>query len=148
MNSSPRTAVSGCHHCLPASTECTTERVVDINALSVLAPLPWTVRRKRLEDLLEVPPPGICLVPVTNDALAHFSPNCVQADEALEPAAAAATGPICLSEQLVQHVEEVVLQLVRQRALAPALELHLCRARDILLEDRVKPLRERLVPDR
>ena len=29
---------------------------------------PWTARRKRLEDLLEAPPPGICLVPVTNDA--------------------------------------------------------------------------------
>ncbi len=28
----------------------------------------WTVRRKRLEDLLEPPPPGICLVPVTDDA--------------------------------------------------------------------------------
>ena len=26
MNSSPRTAVSGCHHCLPGSTECTTEQ--------------------------------------------------------------------------------------------------------------------------
>ena len=29
---------------------------------------PWMARRKRLEDLLETPPPGICLVPVTNDA--------------------------------------------------------------------------------
>jgi bifunctional non-homologous end joining protein LigD len=29
---------------------------------------PWTARRKRLEDLLEDPPPGICLVPVTDDA--------------------------------------------------------------------------------
>ena len=28
----------------------------------------WTVRRKRLEDLLEPPPLGICLVPVTEDA--------------------------------------------------------------------------------
>jgi hypothetical protein len=28
----------------------------------------WTVRRKRLEDLLEPPPLGICLVPVTDDA--------------------------------------------------------------------------------
>jgi ATP-dependent DNA ligase len=28
----------------------------------------WTARRKRLEDLLEAPPPGICLVPVTDDA--------------------------------------------------------------------------------
>jgi ATP-dependent DNA ligase len=31
---------------------------------------PWTARRKRLEDLLEAPPTGICLVPVTEDALA------------------------------------------------------------------------------
>ena len=30
----------------------------------------WTVRRKRLEDLLEPPPLGICLVPVTDDASA------------------------------------------------------------------------------
>ena len=29
---------------------------------------PWTARRKRLEDLLEAPPPGVCLVPVTDDA--------------------------------------------------------------------------------
>jgi ATP-dependent DNA ligase len=30
---------------------------------------PWTARRKRLEDLLEAPPPpGVCLVPVTEDA--------------------------------------------------------------------------------
>jgi hypothetical protein len=31
---------------------------------------PWTSRRKRLEDLLAAaePPPGICLVPVTEDA--------------------------------------------------------------------------------
>ena len=28
----------------------------------------WTARRKRLEDLLDVPPSGICLVPVTDDA--------------------------------------------------------------------------------
>ena len=28
----------------------------------------WTVRRKRLEDLLEPPPLGICLVPVSDDA--------------------------------------------------------------------------------
>ena len=28
---------------------------------------PWTARRKRLEDLLEVRPPGVCLVPVTDD---------------------------------------------------------------------------------
>ncbi len=29
---------------------------------------PWTARRKRLEDLLGAPPPGICLVPVADDA--------------------------------------------------------------------------------
>jgi bifunctional non-homologous end joining protein LigD len=29
---------------------------------------PWTARRKRLEDLLEAPPLGVCLVPVTDDA--------------------------------------------------------------------------------
>jgi bifunctional non-homologous end joining protein LigD len=29
---------------------------------------PWTARRKRLEDLLEAPPPGVCVVPVTEDA--------------------------------------------------------------------------------
>ena len=29
---------------------------------------PWTARRKQLEDLLEAPPPGVCLVPVTDDA--------------------------------------------------------------------------------
>ena len=29
---------------------------------------PWTARRNRLEDLLEAPPPGVCLVPVTEDA--------------------------------------------------------------------------------
>jgi ATP-dependent DNA ligase len=27
----------------------------------------WTTRRKRLEDLLEAPPQGVCLVPVTDD---------------------------------------------------------------------------------
>jgi ATP-dependent DNA ligase len=29
---------------------------------------PWTARRKRLEDLLELSPPSVCLVPVTDDA--------------------------------------------------------------------------------
>jgi bifunctional non-homologous end joining protein LigD len=28
---------------------------------------PWSARRKRLEDLLETPPDGVCLVPVTED---------------------------------------------------------------------------------
>jgi hypothetical protein len=28
----------------------------------------WTARRTRVEDLLEAPPPGVCLVPVTEDA--------------------------------------------------------------------------------
>ena len=41
--------------------------LLELDGLSVLAEL-WTARRKRLEDLLEVPPPGVCLVPVTEDA--------------------------------------------------------------------------------
>ncbi len=42
--------------------------VLECDGLSVM-PEPWTSRRKRLEDLLEAkPPPGICLVPVTEDA--------------------------------------------------------------------------------
>ena len=43
--------------------------LLEIDRHSALAE-PWTARRKRLEDLLDVPPPGICLVPVTEDALA------------------------------------------------------------------------------
>ena len=41
--------------------------LLELDGHSVLAE-PWTARRKRLEDLLDVPPPGICLVPVTEDA--------------------------------------------------------------------------------
>ena len=41
--------------------------LLDLDGLSVMGE-PWTARRKRLEDLLEAPPPGICLVPVTDDA--------------------------------------------------------------------------------
>ncbi len=42
--------------------------VLEVDGRSVMRE-PWTSRRKRLEDLLEVePPPGICLVPVTEDA--------------------------------------------------------------------------------
>jgi bifunctional non-homologous end joining protein LigD len=41
--------------------------LLELDGLSVLAEL-WTARRKRREDLLEVPPPGVCLVPVTEDA--------------------------------------------------------------------------------
>jgi ATP-dependent DNA ligase len=41
--------------------------LLEIDSHSALAE-PWTARRKRLEDLLDVPPPGICLVPVTEDA--------------------------------------------------------------------------------
>lgn len=52
------------------------------------------------------------------------------------------------SEQLVQRVEELVLQLVRQGALTPSIQLDLCRPGDILLEDAIQPLRQRLVPDR
>src|SRR4029453_18619829 len=52
------------------------------------------------------------------------------------------------SEQFVQGVKEVVRQLVRQGALAPALESDLCCPYDILLEDRIQPLRQRCVADR
>jgi bifunctional non-homologous end joining protein LigD len=52
------------------------------------------------------------------------------------------------SEQLVQRVEELVLQLVRQGARTPSIQLDLCRPGDILLEDAIQPLRQRLVPDR
>jgi ATP-dependent DNA ligase len=41
--------------------------LLDLDGHSPLAE-PWTARRKRLEDLLEAPPPGVCLVPVTDDA--------------------------------------------------------------------------------
>jgi bifunctional non-homologous end joining protein LigD len=41
--------------------------LLELNGASVMGE-PWTARRKRLEDLLEVPPPGVCLVPVTDDA--------------------------------------------------------------------------------
>ena len=43
--------------------------VLEVDGARVIA-APWTARRKRLEDLLEAPPPGVCLVPVTDDALA------------------------------------------------------------------------------
>ena len=41
--------------------------VLELAGASVMGE-PWTARRKRLEDLLEMPPPGVCLVPVTDDA--------------------------------------------------------------------------------
>ena len=41
--------------------------LLELDGQSVMGE-PWTVRRKRLEDLLEPPPLGICLVPVTDDA--------------------------------------------------------------------------------
>ena len=41
--------------------------VLELTGQSVMGE-PWTARRKRLEDLLEAPPLGVCLVPVTNDA--------------------------------------------------------------------------------
>jgi hypothetical protein len=41
--------------------------LLEIDAHGALAE-PWTGRRKRLADLLDVPPPGVCLVPVTEDA--------------------------------------------------------------------------------
>jgi bifunctional non-homologous end joining protein LigD len=43
--------------------------VLELAGASVMGE-PWTARRKRLEDLLEVPPPSVCLVPVTEDAFA------------------------------------------------------------------------------
>jgi bifunctional non-homologous end joining protein LigD len=43
--------------------------VLEVDGRGVMGE-PWTARRKRLEDLLEVPPPGVCLVPVTEDAAA------------------------------------------------------------------------------
>ena len=43
--------------------------VLELDGHRVMAE-PWTARRKRLEDLLEAPPPGVCLVPVTEDASA------------------------------------------------------------------------------
>jgi ATP-dependent DNA ligase len=41
--------------------------LLELHGASVMAE-PWTARRKRLEDLLGVRPPGVCLVPVTDDA--------------------------------------------------------------------------------
>jgi ATP dependent DNA ligase domain len=41
--------------------------VLELDGASVMGE-PWTARRKRLEDLLEARPPGVCLVPVTEDA--------------------------------------------------------------------------------
>jgi ATP-dependent DNA ligase len=41
--------------------------VLELDGASVMAE-PWTARRKRLQDLLEAPPPSVCLVPVTEDA--------------------------------------------------------------------------------
>ena len=41
--------------------------LLELDGQSVMGE-PWTARRKRLEDLLEPPPLGICLVPVTDDA--------------------------------------------------------------------------------
>ena len=41
--------------------------VLEVDGLGVMGE-PWTARRKRPEDVLEVPPPGVCLVPVTEGA--------------------------------------------------------------------------------
>jgi ATP-dependent DNA ligase len=41
--------------------------LLELDGMSIMAE-PWTMRRKRLEDLLEAPPAGVCLVPVTDDA--------------------------------------------------------------------------------
>jgi ATP-dependent DNA ligase len=42
--------------------------LLELDGQSVVIAEPWTARRKRLEDLLEQPPPGVCLIPVTEDA--------------------------------------------------------------------------------
>jgi hypothetical protein len=47
--------------------------LLELDGSSVMAE-PWTARRKRLENLLEKPPAGICLVPVTADAPALWDP--------------------------------------------------------------------------
>jgi bifunctional non-homologous end joining protein LigD len=44
---------------------------------------PWTARRKRLEDLLTAPPPGVCLVPVTENALALWDTSVGQGGEGI-----------------------------------------------------------------
>ena len=41
--------------------------LLELDGASVMGEA-WMTRRKRLEDLLEAPPPGVCLVPVTDDA--------------------------------------------------------------------------------
>ncbi len=41
--------------------------VLEVDGQGVMGE-PWTARRKRLEELLDVPPPGVCVVPVTDDA--------------------------------------------------------------------------------
>jgi hypothetical protein len=41
--------------------------LLELDGHSLMAE-PWTARRKRLEDLLEAPAAGVCLVPVTEDA--------------------------------------------------------------------------------
>jgi|KBSSwiStaDraftv2_1062776.scaffolds.fasta_scaffold365062_2 bifunctional non-homologous end joining protein LigD len=41
--------------------------LLELDGQSVMGE-PWTARRKRLEGLLETPPPGVCLVPITEDA--------------------------------------------------------------------------------
>lgn len=41
--------------------------LLEVDGLRVMGE-PWTARRTRLEELLAAPPPGICLVPVTEDA--------------------------------------------------------------------------------
>jgi ATP-dependent DNA ligase len=41
--------------------------LLELDGHSVMSE-PWPARRKRLEDLLEVPPPDVDLVPATQDA--------------------------------------------------------------------------------
>jgi hypothetical protein len=63
--------------------------VLEVDGQGVMGE-PWTARRKRLEDPLEVPPPGVCLVPVTNDAPALWDTwaaraSCARSDLAVQP---------------------------------------------------------------
>ncbi len=46
--------------------------LLEVDGYSIIGE-PWTARRKRLEGLLAVPPPGVCLVPVTDDAPALWA---------------------------------------------------------------------------
>ena len=55
--------------------------VLEVDGQNIMGE-PWTARRKRLEDLLQVPPPSVCLVPVTEDAPALWDSVGRMGDEA------------------------------------------------------------------